>query len=87
MKIKKRYFKLTTAPEGFRTEPLITFVKADVSEGDEGDVLRAEVIAQAENQNLVHPDDYGDWNEDKMTCVEISEDAYWTGLRAQNNIQ
>lgn len=84
MKLKKRYFKLTTAPEGFRTEAMETFVKADIAEGDEGDVLRAEVIAQAENQNLVHPDDYGDWNEETMSCTEISEEEYWAGLKSKN---
>ncbi len=80
MKIQKRYFKLTTAPEGFRTEPLETFVKADIIEGDEANT-REEVIAQAENQNLVHPDDYGDWNEDLMTFEEISEENYLIGIK------
>ncbi len=79
LKIQKRYFKLTTAPEGLRTEPLETFVKADIIEGDEN--VREEVIAQAINQNLVHPDDYGDWNEEAMTFEEISEEKYLTGIK------
>lgn len=83
MKLNKRYFKLTTAPEGLRTEPLITFVKADIVDGDENNV-REEVISQAINANLVHPDDYGDWNEETMSCVEITEEEYWTGLKKQN---
>jgi len=79
MLFKNRYFKLTTAPHGLRTEPLETFVKADIVEGDEANV-REEVISQAVNQNLVHPDDYGDWNEELMSCIEISEEDYWIGL-------
>ena len=82
MKNQKRYFKLTTAPEGARIYPIITFVKADIIEGDEN--VREEVIAQAENQNLVHPDDYGDWNEELMTFEEISEENYLTGIQQKN---
>ncbi len=83
MKLNKRYFKLTSAQEGIRTEPLVTYVKAELVEGDESN-MREEVIAQAINQNLVHPDDYGDWNEEKMSCDEISEALYFIGLKEQN---
>lgn len=82
----KRYFKLTTAPQGLRTEKSVTFIAATIIEGDEAN-MREEVISTAINKNLVHPDDYGDWNEELMTFDEITADEYYIGLRDQDDVE
>jgi hypothetical protein len=81
MKFLKKYFELTLT-YGTIEHGLITnaFSKADLVEGDE-DNHREEVIAQAIDQSVIAVDD-GEYVTD---VKEITEEQYWTGLKAKNN--